>query len=1179
MTHIGGFIKSLIVCIAFAGLSVVSHARHWHFPLYLDGGAPATNRVQVDITNESEFDVECAELKVSAQSLGLVGKYKKGIRIVSENNRELLWTVLPNTNRLTKKSQIIIPTDCKVGKTTKVWVYYNMPASYELPDYYEPTGNFSESFEKYDSIETSLWDQKDVDANHKLFLTTKCAYKGKKSILSSVVPNSKPNYFAVKKQFKVSQGSVNVSAYIKCDNIQTKNSKEGAGFYVALFGEKKPTQIRTSQLLKGTTDWEKVSMKVDIPEGYEKMNIGTVNTATGGDAYFDNFSFSFEDKTKLSYKVHKHERMKLTKFTESDKWDVSPKEYDVRFKTSIYNLSADVAKSGLAYIPIKRISAGNFSANDFALFQAGKKINFMLLDDILLFDIGEMQARSEYEYSLYLKRDRKNQIVKTSGTKQASYIMSDQKADTRTAVDFEAFERILNSPANMAKNPSFENGLDGWYKRYTTKHQANIVDGGIYGKKALHVKIDELKDWYGIHQDIKELRAGQNYIYAVALKVKKGVVNVPRIRLTQTGAKKDSFYFGKKNVQSDEWQISAVTLDNNSANAMVSLGAINTGESEFFVDGVVFAECYRCEKYRAETAFDLQTEKKLSAWQVNSVVKVFPFYAPPEKPASAEISLAKNEYENLQLAVRSTESVDDVEIEVCDAISDNGAKLSSQETAVAKYVVIDSKSDYTNFTHLKFHELCVPKNSMLEFYPDPIIPQKTISLKAKKTESVWLTFKTDINTKSGIYKGSVNFKKDGKILASVPYSVRVFDFTLPTKTSLMAIFDKRSEGSNGSWRARSVEKGVHRKFYDRFELQKFMATKRATVDKPDRLNVVWKNGKYEADFTEFDKFCSLSFDKLGVPMMYLNIIPGHAFALPLPTIDKVKPYNCEWPYSKVKDYTSLNSEFIERVKGRVKLVFDHIRAKGWADKFILFMSDEPYYWEKHIADQLNTYFALIHSCAPEAKIYTSTWGYAEQIEKHVDVWGLSMSAAKTPEEIVKIDKQKKHKVFTTDGNYCIDTPYNAQERLMSAFCYAGGFLGYEYWGVDWHMRNHIKWGFHKDRISSPVPNLKRRNRFPNGDGYFIYSGEVIGREEIFSSVRMEVVRDGQEDYEYFVMLEKLAKAKGDKLALATLEKVKAYAVYPNPGARNSTELLPNPDAYTITLRNEIASHIERLSGK
>ena len=212
-------------------------------------------------------------------------------------------------------------------------------------------------------------------------------------------------------------------------------------------------------------------------------------------------------------------------------------------------------------------------------------------------------------------------------------------------------------------------------------------------------------------------------------------------------------------------------------------------------------------------------------------------------------------------------------------------------------------------------------------------------------------------------------------------------------------------------------------------------------------------------------------------------------------------------------------------------------------------------------------------------MYTSTWGYAEPIEKHVDVWGLNMSAAATPAEIEKIDKQGKLKVFTTDGNYCIDTPYNAQERIMAAFCYAGGFLGYEYWGVDWYMQNPFKWGMHKDRISSPIPNVKRRNRFPNGDGYFIYSGEILGRDEIFTSVRMESVRDGQEDFEYFLILEKLAKELGDKDALATLEKVRSYAVYPNPGARNSTELLPNPDAYTIDLREEIAAHIERLLRK
>ncbi|MBO5254981.1 MAG: carbohydrate binding domain-containing protein, partial [Opitutales bacterium] len=305
-------------------------------------------------------------------------------------------------------------------------------------------------------------------------------------------------------------------------------------------------------------------------------------------------------------------------------------------------------------IPIKRVVAGNFSQDDFALFRGGKKVPFMLLNDILLFSAEEMQPYTEYEYSLYLKRDRKNQIVKTGGTKQSSYIMSDQKADTHFAVDFKAFERMLNSPSNMAKNPSFEEDINGWYKRYTTKDEAKVVDGGIYGKKALSVKIDKSKDWFGVHQDIKNIQYGKSYICAIAVKAIKGDMMLPRFRLTSS-KNRESNYFTKKLSSSGDWQIQDVIFNNDLKNSYLSVGLIGTEDSEFLVDGVLFAECYRCEKYKAQTAFDLQAEKKIISWQVNSVVKVFPFYAPPLTTKLAEISLAKNEVENLQLAVRATE--------------------------------------------------------------------------------------------------------------------------------------------------------------------------------------------------------------------------------------------------------------------------------------------------------------------------------------------------------------------------------------------------------------------------------------------------------------------------------------------------------------------------------------------
>ncbi len=1177
----GGFMLKIFAFIFCAVLALSVRAETmWHFPLYLDGGSPASKRVEVEFSNTGTLDSDGNGVYIPAKELGLVGKKKKSIRIVGGNGNELLWTLSPDSKRIGKDTEIVIPVECKVGQTSRVWIYYNCKDAIEMPDYLEPIAKtYSDSFEGGETIKEIGWDEKDSDANRQNSLSKKYAFDGKQSAHTSIKKGSKPNWIAVKKQFPVKKGKGVVSMRVKCENVElTSDPMNGVGFYVALFGKGKKTRFYHSKLLKQDSDWTHIKCPISIPDGYDRMNIGTVAFISGGDAYFDSLNFSLSDAVTegIRYTVKKPETLSLNKLSEDDKWDVSQEEYDIRFLTSIYNLTNSPAKSALGYIPIKRVAAGNFAQNDFVMYQGGKPVSFMILDDILIFQTNPMDAKTEVQYSLYLKRDRKNQLVSTGGTKQVSYVMSDQQADTRSVIDKKAYEAIMNSPSNLIKNPSFENGLDGWYKRHNTTTQAEVVDGGYFGKKALRLVPNDKteKQWFGIHQNV-DIGQFKSYIYITAVLSKNATVRVPRIRLTQKGSAVSS-YFEKKQGGVPDWVVGAVTITNNRPNALLVPSAIENVNAEIFVDGAILAECFRAEKFTAQTAFDFRTDKELSAWQINSVVKVFPFYAPPRESTTAEISLAKNEVENLQLAVRSNKNMSDVGIAVSDAISAEGAKLKVSQVAVAGYVAIDSKSNYNNFTFLKFHELCVPPSSMLEYYPDPIIPQNKIDLKKNKTESVWLTFSADENTKAGLYKGEVEFKRDGKIVEKIPYSVRVFDFAIPKETHLMAIFDKRSEGSNGGWRPKKVEKGVFDKFYDRTTLQRFMATKRSTVDSNERLEFKLKDGKYSVDFTEFDEFCKMTFDELGLPMMYLKVTAGQAFALPIRGVDGEPPYEGKWPYSETKDFSKLRPEYLKNLQGRFKLVYDHIREKGWQDKFILFMSDEPYYWKKEISDMLNAFFGAIHQAAPEALIYTSTWGYAEPLEKQVDVWGLSMSAAATAGEIVKIDAQKQKKVFTTDGNYCIDTPYNAQERMMAAFCYAGGFLGYEYWGVDWYMRNPFKWGFHKDRISSPVPNIKRRNRFPNGDGYFIYTGELLGKNEIFSSVRMEAVRDGQEDYEYFLLLDKLAKKYNDAPALETVKKIKSYAVYPNPGARNSTELMPNPDEYTVTLRNEIAAHIERL---
>ena len=144
--------KGIILALLGAGFALASSAAQWHFPLYLDGGSPALNRVEVEVSNSSAVAADGAELKIPAAELGLTGRKKKSVRVVSGENRELLWNVFPDTDTIRKNSSIIVPVDCPAGGTSKVYIYYNAKSALEMPDYLLLSGFYKDSFEKYDAI-------------------------------------------------------------------------------------------------------------------------------------------------------------------------------------------------------------------------------------------------------------------------------------------------------------------------------------------------------------------------------------------------------------------------------------------------------------------------------------------------------------------------------------------------------------------------------------------------------------------------------------------------------------------------------------------------------------------------------------------------------------------------------------------------------------------------------------------------------------------------------------------------------------------------------------------------------------------------------------------------------------------------------------------------------------------
>ena len=1218
--------KFFKVLLAVATLAQAVSARPWDYPLYLDAGTPAAKRVKVEIENRTDTDFEAEPIRISAKKLGLVGEKTSAIRVVQKNGRELLFAISPHTERFSEKTLLVIPADCAAKTKSEFWIYYKNPNALEVPDFYiEPSA--SENFES-DGGGENRWTYLNKPNKTSTGISAKYAKSGAHSLRVDAgeithYPHKMPLPFDGKqnreKRKFPREGSfspndtLKISAFVKADNIEAAKDG-GAGIGVVYMFADGKYKIEKSELMAGQTDWKKISLTTKIPAEATAVFFTTVAKIGAGAAYFDDIKVSKTlPENGYSVKISKRETLELDKDDSAEKWETDDKNFNLRVKTSFFNLGEKPMGNGVGIIPINIVARGNFETSGYKVYKNGREIPHALLNGEMLVLLDKIAPKTESVYNVYIAENRRNIEPKIAVSKQASYILSDLVSEIENGCDVAGLAKLAASSANKIENADFAKGFDGWnflsHKGRENTGEISLVDGGIFGGKALSIKFNkdiaikksgEFKfpggassgkrkyarqkfpdHWFGIRRKI-ETEAGRKYINIAWVKGLEESVHqsIPRMAVFNGSIK----YACATIKPTSEWKVKSCTYTAKDGDD-VWVDALCSRKGDILIDGLFAAECLDAAKFEYQARADFG-KPYTSAWSVSPIVKVFDFFAPPTGSKTPAISLAKNECENLQLAVRSNMPRRKLEISAAaPVLVGGGATLEAPTVSVARNVVCDAPSRYQIFNGVKFNERCVPQNSIIQLYPDPLVRQNFVELSPYKTESVWLKFRADENAAAGEYAGKVEFKDGGKTVLTVPYRVKVRNFAIPKSASLGAIFDSRGNGFNGGWRQPKKIAGITSKFYDITRLQEFMSQYRISINNPPRIKFFTKDGKLTADFSDFDKFCENAFGRLGTRLMYLpNPAGGFGFANPInrikrddPDAKPIAPYDGEYPYAEA-DKKILRPEFVAELQARTKLLYRHLDEKGWRDRFLWYVCDEPHCDVDGIAEMTKAYCAAVKAVEPKARLYSSTWAYIPMLAGAINVWGIDMSSDRTPADIEKIEKRGEEKAFTTDGNYCINTPYCAQERLIPLYCFAGGFIAHEYWGVDWYTRNPFKWGFHYDRISAPSPTVRNRTRYPNGDGYFLYSGEIIGRNEIFPSVRLESVRDGQEDYEYFKILENLAQKTGDASAKKTLEKVKSFAVYPNARGTRSAELLPNPERLE-SLRREVAEQIERLSAK
>ena len=842
--------------------------------------------------------------------------------------------------------------------------------------------------------------------------------------------------------------------------------------------------------------------------------------------------------------------------------------WDYRVPVKVMNLSDQPLDEALVRVDTSVISArlrGKLNEDSIRVTDNGKPVPHYQAKDSLLFD-GEVPAHTAKTYY--------------------AYFSADPRIESARATDYAT---LLDSDRNLVKNPSFELGdqlPDDWPGGAEGERPARTTTGfdtpGLFGERCakMHIPHDSKKAWTGWRQDVP-VEHGKTYMFSAWLKTED---IEPNVQLHAHYRNAEGELCAKKHTGAGpaisgtkDWTMISGTFEMPEDIATFQLHLTMLATGTVWHDGVVLAEAVPGTTGGLESRAP-QELAGLTVWPVNAVVKVFQDDVPPREAPPARITAARNDKEPLQLAIRSPEALENVTVTVDPPTNAQGDKLTDIEVTVVGYVPMDHKTSYYSSTspawHRKFPTGPGGCDGWAGWWPDPLLPRNAFDLKANVTQPIWITVSVPKDAAPGDYTGHVRLGGRGPIVNIVPFTVRVWDFTLPDENHVKAIYDCR-QGRQWAQPGKSREELFR-------QMWAFMAERRVC---PDTIRIApkinYENGEVAADFADFDEAAEYYFNELKLPHSYTpwmfycfgwGHLPGKKFG--------EAPYEGEYPYEGV-DRSQLRPEFKRAYQACLRVFWDHLKEKGWRDKVVLYISDEPHHTSDDIKTQMKALCDMIHEVDPDIPIYCSTWSHYPDWDGYLDVWGIGHYGRVMPDKIKELQAAGDRIWWTTDGQMCTDTPYCAIERLLPHYCFKYDAEAYEFWGIDWLTYDPYEFGWHRYNPHTFEAGGDTSDvRYPNGDGFLAYPGGPIGHDGPVSSVRLEQAREGVEDYEYLYLLRELvAKAKAAGKDASEGEKALQMAdelvEMPCAIGRYSTKILPNPDV-VLEVKEAVARAIEGL---
>lgn len=462
-------------------------------------------------------------------------------------------------------------------------------------------------------------------------------------------------------------------------------------------------------------------------------------------------------------------------------------------------------------------------------------------------------------------------------------------------------------------------------------------------------------------------------------------------------------------------------------------------------------------------------EQPFSISAVSSLIKV-PFDQSLGQPSadSAVISAAGGEYEGFQVVIRDlTRTLDSVRCRVSELSGPEGV-IPASEIKVNPVGYVETTVESKQYP------------SSLGWWPDPLLEMQEFPVDSGEVQPVWITVHVPRGTARGAYRGRVEVTCDGGGRAVLPVTVNVRGFDLPEKRSIKTL----------TW------------------VKPVRGTFPFQADKDKDIEVLLEERKKLLPYYDI--------------LLEHYLGPGGRLDLTEETLQYCmdRGMNCfilenirSLKRTKKLDY---NPGYVDSLSARLHKYVERFGPRGWLTDGTAYVYNYDEVDRAHwpLAKKM---YRLVKGISPDLKViqclnipegvramagFADTWDVYIQ---HYDSTGVDERVAAGDE------------AWTAICCWPVEHPNNFLEypsidrRIIGWILWKTGVSGFEYWCPNHWNQNTGSPGLRGGWIANTFLNY-------NGDGYFLYPGKD---DKPISSIRLECLRDGFEDYEYLALLQRL----------------------------------------------------------